>query len=187
MSDRNSSCYGIKPDQLPEVMKNLRKLCRSTNVYPSPDQQIAMGHKLWIAEELADIANKHTKTPFPVIVKIDDTSDLERIIARPNLWLKREFSETGLHVLSVSMKNFKQKFKQQVKETKAMYSHAEVKQEGVQVRWFGMPFIEQLQTLGELRVFFAGGKITHTIWTVPFNDKLNLTCANHITPLDYIE
>jgi len=48
-------------EELPKAMKGLNKLCKMTNVFPTPDQELWLGQKLMLMDTLAEIAEKVTK------------------------------------------------------------------------------------------------------------------------------
>ncbi|KAF8329671.1 hypothetical protein F5887DRAFT_1082366 [Amanita rubescens] len=179
---------GFNHDQLPAVMTNIHRLSSFTTVFPSPDQMIWHGHKLALISELSLIANDYTRTPYPRILPIRDPTEFT-FQQRENLYVKREFSESSCHVLKVTPDmEFMQRFGDLVDETKELYDHDSIRNMGIQVRWFAMPYVDGLQRLGEIRLFFVGGKITHAVLTEVNEDgDITESAVEHYTPLHMIE
>ncbi len=169
-------------------MANIRRLSSSTTVFPSPDQMIWHGHKLALIMELSIIATQYTKTPYPKILPIRNPTDFT-FQQRENLYIKREFSESSCHVLKVTPDlKFTEHFANLVEETKELYDHDSIRNMGIQVRWFAMPYVDGLQRLGEIRLFFVGGKINHAVLTEVKDDgDITESAVEHYTPLHMIE
>lgn len=180
----------FRHDELPTVWANIRRLCQLTTIFPSPDQMIWHGNKLAVVRELAIIAREHTRTPYPKIVPIKDPSNIDfKNKGLGNLYVKREFSECGYHVLKVADdREFKKQFLKQVKETDKLYDHESIRKMGIHVHWFCMSYVDGLQSLGELRVFLVGGIVCQTMMTQVKGDGEWDECAvGHVTPLRLIE
>ena len=186
--DRNPNSDPFTVVQFPTAMSNIQHLCQLTNIYPSPDQQVNLGHKRWTLMLLSQIAQNVTKTPFPIVVQIA-TPMAPDLVQRQNLYVKREFSENSEHVLAVSNTNdFKARFRGLIQETDRLYNHAEIRDQGIQPSWLGLAFIEEMKSLGELRVFFIGGEMKYIIWTKQGagDGDLQITNVTHVAPLELI-
>jgi hypothetical protein len=179
---------GFEHHELPAAMANIHRLCKLTTVFPSPDQMIWNGHKLAVISQLQLIAKEHTRTPYPKIVQIQNPRAFD-FKDRENLYIKREFSESSRHVLKVrSGKKFMKEFQSLVEDTERLYGHKSIRDMGIQVRWFGMSYVDGLQTLGEIRVYFVGGNMSHTVLTeVKDEDDIMESAVEHFTPLHVIE
>jgi hypothetical protein len=62
----------ISPDQVDHWMGNLKDLCSQTIIYPSPDQMFLQGSKLYIIDQLHEIACIVTHTDYPEVVLINN-------------------------------------------------------------------------------------------------------------------
>lgn len=175
--------------ELPRAMANIRRLASLTTVFPDPDQMIWVGHKLTLSRELMRIAKEHTHTPFPTILEIHDALNFASL-QRTNLYIKREFSEASDHAVRVKPNDieFLQTYANMVEDSNEIYKHETMEELGIKVRWFGMSYIDELQTLGELRTFFVGGQLSHTVLTEAKGAGcMEDTPVTHLTPLKLIE
>lgn len=168
-------------------MDSIRGLSGLTTIYPSPDQQILLGHTRFVMNALSDIARDITHTPFPLIVAINDPTAPD-LVKRSNLYLQREFSQSSNHTLVVSdTPAFKTQFSKLVEETEALYNHLQIKDQGIQPSWLGMELLTEMETYGKVKVFFVGGMILHMFHTKPKgDDDLQITSLIVPTPLELI-
>ena len=166
-------------------MSNLRSLTEQTIVYPSPDQMLLRGSKLYVIDQLREISRDVTYTSYPEIVLIDNPLD-PNLATRPGLFIKRSFSDSGKHVLRPSNAKDAAKLPNMVAETSKYYDHEPLQKLGVQPRWFGMAFIPELYEKGEIRAFFIGGKLSYMISTQPAGENLRILQVYEITPLHYL-
>lgn len=157
----------LRPQQLPHVMEGLKKLCKMTNVFPTPDQQLWLGQKVRVMDQLAEIANAVTKTVFPKYFVIKDPLD-PRIMKRDNLHIQRSYSHSRLGIQPGSnLDQFKEKLQKWVRDTEDGYDHEELRQLDVEPRWVGMSFLETLRGAGEARVYLVGGRVRRILHTKP--------------------
>jgi hypothetical protein len=184
---RNTDLYDtIRPDQVDAWMVNLKHLCQQSIVYPSPDQMLLRGSKLHVIDQLREIARTVTHTDYPEVVLIDNPQDPSWAL-RPGLFMKRSFSDTAAHVLRASDAKAAAGLAAMVAETKALYDHDSVRKISVVPEWFGMAFVPEMSQKGEIRAFFIGGRLTHTISTAPGAERqLNISQVFEVTPLPHL-
>lgn len=161
-------------DELPKAMEGLKKLCKMTNVFPTPDQELWLGQKLMLMDWLAEIAETVTKTPYPKYFGIKDPGD-GQLEKRNNLSVKRSYSDRRLHVSQSGSNVFKEKLKKWVEDTERDYDRDILKQLGVEARWIGTSNVETLKWAGEMRVYFVGGTRRKCLWTLPKPGGLSLS------------
>ena len=163
-------------------MFNLKNLCRQTIVYPSPDQMVLRGSKLYVIDQLRQIARKVTHTDYPEVVLIDNPQH-PSLADRPGVFMKRSFSDSAAHVLRVCSAEAAVHLPAMVADTKAFYDHDSVRRINVVPEWFGMAFVPEMSQKGEIRAFFIGGHLTHIISTTPSDRNLTITQVFALTPL----
>jgi hypothetical protein len=73
-----------------------------------------------------------------------------------------------------------------MEETSEVYDHKDLREWGVVPKWFGQPYILQLEKKGEVRCFFIGGELTYMISTAPISQGLKITEVCEITPLSHL-
>lgn len=166
-------------------MGNLTDLCTQTIVYPSPDQMLLRGSKLWVIDQLREVARTVTRTDYPEVVLINDPQD-PTLAHRPGLFMKRTFSDTAAHVLRACDKDASDLMSGMVTDTKTFYDHDSVRKYNVIPEWFGMAFIPEMSQKGEIKAFFIGGQLTHTICTTPLDGQLKVDHVSEITPLPHL-
>jgi hypothetical protein len=144
--------------ELPTAMEGLQKLCKMTNVFPSPDQELWLGQKVDLTDKLAEIAKSVTKTAFPKHFLIKDPSD-PRVMMGNNLYIKRSYSHRRLGVQPGSdREDFKEKLMEWVEDTKKGYIHESLWLLEVEALWIGTSFLDTMTQVGEIRVYFVGGR-----------------------------
>lgn len=161
-------------EELPKAMEGLNKLCKMTNVFPTPDQELWLGQKLMLMDTLAEIAEKVTKTPYPKYFEIKDPRDA-RLSNRNNLYVKRSYSQRRLLVPRSGSDRFEEMLQNWVEETEKLYDHEVLRQLGVEARWIGTSHVEMLKWAGEVRVYFVGGVRQKMLWTLPKPGGLSLS------------
>jgi hypothetical protein len=169
-----------------DCLRNLKTLSTKTTLFPSLDQQMFRGPKIPVLLQLQKVSEL-TGTGYPTVITIPDTTD-DSLFRRPDLIVKRGFSDGGKHVLQVHTKEGRAKFEKLVSETKEYYDNDVVKNLGMTPSWFGISFIPELRTKGELRVFFIGGGLSHIILSKPGDQAgvLKISRVRHVTPLDHL-
>lgn len=186
ISSRNTRDYeAVGPGEVEAWMFNLRNLCRQTIVYPSPDQMILRGSKLYVIDQLRKIAREVTHTDYPEVVLIDNPQD-PSLADRPGVFMKRSFSDTAAHVLRVCDAKAAVYLPAMVKDTKAFYDHDAVRKMNVVPEWFGMAFVPEMSQKGEIKAFFIGGHLTHIISTAPSGSNLEIAQVFELTPLRHL-
>jgi hypothetical protein len=166
-------------------MGNLKDLCAQTIVYPSPDQMLLRGSKLWVIDQLREIARTVTRTDYPEVVLINNPQD-PTWAHQPGLFIKRSFSDSAAHVLRASDKNASVLMSAMVTDTKEFYDHDSVRKYNIVPEWLGMAFIPEMSQKGEIKAFFIGGQLTHTICTAPLDRKLKIDQVFEVTPLSHL-
>jgi hypothetical protein len=166
-------------------MFNLRNLCRQTIVYPSPDQMILRGSKLYVIDQLRKIAREVTHTDYPEVVLIDNPQD-PSLADRPGVFMKRSFSDTAVHTLRVCDAQAAVHLPALVEDTKAFYDHDSVRKINVVPEWFGMAFVPEMSQKGEIKAFFIGGHLTHIVSTAPSGGNLEIAQVFELTPLRHL-
>jgi hypothetical protein len=166
-------------------MLNLKNLCRQTIVYPSPDQMILRGSKLYVIDQLRQIARNVTHTDYPEVVIIENPQD-PSLANRPGLYMKRSFSDTAAHVVRVSDAEAAVHLPAMVADTKAFYDHDSVRKMDVVPEWFGMAFVPEMSQKGEIKAYFIGGHLTHIISTIPTGRTLQIAQVFELTPLSHL-
>ncbi len=161
-------------EELPKAMEGLKKLCKMTRVFPTPDQELWLGQKLMLMDQLAEIAETVTKTPYPKYFEIKDPGD-GRLAERNNLYVKRSYSDRRLHVQQNGSDAFKEKLERWVEDTEQNYNHDVLRQLGVEARWIGTLYVETLKWAGEIRAYFVGGVRRKCLWTLPKPGGLSLS------------
>ncbi|KAF8329668.1 hypothetical protein F5887DRAFT_923674 [Amanita rubescens] len=169
-------------EELPMAMESLKTICKMTNVFPTPDQELWLGQKLMLMDGLAEIAERVTKTHYPKYFEIKDPRD-GRLSKRGDLRIKRGYSERRLHVPQNSLDVFREKLQKWVEDTEQAYDHDVLRQLGVEARWIGTSYVETLKWVGEMRVYFVGGVRRKTLWTLPKAGGLSLSQKSE----DFIE
>lgn len=150
----------LQPQQLPRAMEGLKYLCKLTNVFPTPDQQLWLGQKVAVMDRLAGIAKAVTKTAFPKLFVIKDPSD-PRLIRKSgsDLWVERSYSDGLLAFQRWSPQSeFKEKLRKWKKDTEEGYNHDQLSRMGVEARWIGTLFPGSFEPMGEALVYFVGGR-----------------------------
>lgn len=157
---------GFTEHELRNSMKGLRILCKKTNVFPTPDQELWLGDKLQLMDKLSEIALTVTKTPFPKYFEVKDPSK-ESILGRNNLYIKRNYSDRRMWIPSQGCydSGLKERLRKWVEETNGAYDRQYVRELGVEARWIGMACMESMKTAGWVRVYFVGGRRRKMIWT----------------------
>ena len=167
-------------------MCNLNDLAKRTIVYPSPDQLLVRGSKLYIIQQLREIANKITLTDYPMVVHIPNPED-PSLATRPGLIIKRSFSESAMHVWKASDTKKAAEVNALVEDTRKFYDHDSLRNIGVRPRWFGVAYIPEMKEKGEIRVYFIGGTLSHMISTRPIGEgDLHIAQVSEITPLTHL-
>lgn len=170
-------------------MDHLQHLARKTCLYPDPIQTIARGTKLYTIENLRKIGNSITLTDYPQVVLIPNPSK-RAYLDNKDLVIKRSFSDTNKHVWLKADKGANKEglatMQQVMEETSKAYDHEDLREWGVVPKWFGQPYILQLEKKGELRCFFIGGVLTYMMSTAPIPHGLNITEVREITPLSHL-
>jgi hypothetical protein len=174
------------PHQVETWMCNLKNLAKRTIVYPSPDQLLLRGSKLYIIQQLREIANEITLTDYPMVVHIPNPEDPSLAI-RPGLIIKRSFSESAMHVWKASDAEKAAQVNILVENTRKFYDHDSLRKIGVRPRWFGIAYLPEMKEKGEIRVYFIGGTLSHMISTRPLDgEDLHIAQVSELTPLSHL-
>jgi hypothetical protein len=150
-------------------MLNLTELCRNVTVFPSPDQMLLRGSKLYIINQLREIAQRIIHTDYPEVTLINNPMD-PTLVNRPGLFIKRSFSDSGKHVLRASNPQDVERIPDMVEDTNTFYNHDSLRKIGAQPKWFGIAFIPEMLEKGEIKVYFIGGKLSYMVSTTPLSD-----------------
>jgi hypothetical protein len=156
-----------------------------TTVYPDWKQLLYRGTKLNTIQNLAEIANHVTHTHYPEVVCIHDPSDLNLLKDR-HLVIKRGYSRRANHVWKSTKATDLLEIKTEVKETEKNYNHPYLIEYGIKPMWFGVPYIPELISKGEMHCFFIGGKLSYIVSTKTVEGEIEVKSVDRITPLCYI-
>lgn len=101
--------------------------------------------------------------------------------------IKRGFSDGSLHVFEVSTEAGKKKLEQLQEETDRYYNIPGIMELGLAPQWFSVPFIPEIMSKGELRVYYIGGTLSHIIHTQPMSPgKIKIQRVTFVTPLRHL-
>jgi hypothetical protein len=168
-------------------MDNLLRLRKETIVFSEPYQMVTRGTKLQILEDLRSAAANVTKTFFPAVTKVPDP--MSSTLPRERLVLKRNFSDSTKHVLLGRDPLYNMKMVQFLQQQE-IYKDSRMQRLGVNVGWFGVPFIKDMRDQGELRVYFVGCTLAYMILTKPrvnkpgYQDGMDVANVYMTTPLN---
>jgi hypothetical protein len=144
------------------------------------------GSKLYIVNQLREIAQHITHTDYPEVTLINNPMD-PTLANRPGLFIKRSFSDSGKHVLRASNPQDVKKIHDMVEETNTFYNHDSLRKIGAQPKWFGIAFIPEMLEKGEIKVYFIGGKLSYMVSTTPLSDgNLRIKQVFELTPLHHL-
>ena len=165
-------------------MKNLGILGKRTVLFSNPEQMIQRGSKLQVIEDLKIAAKTITNTYFPEVALVQ--FPFSSTLPRDGLVLKRNFSELGKHVLLPGDQEFHQKTKVFEREQRR-YNNPVTHKYGVAIHWFCVPFVKDVRTRGEIRVYFIGGRLAYMVATKPRDGGgLDVQQVFMTTPLDLL-
>lgn len=148
-------------------MKQANELQKNGVLFPPPGQLLLRGSKLKVIEMLQLSAAKVTKTPYPLVLNLGqvDHEMLTELREREHLYIKRSFSECGMHTGRPSDEGDFNKLADVIDEVGEYYGHADVAAEGIIPVWFGLSYIPGFLEQGEVRVFFINGTYAYMIMT----------------------
>lgn len=147
------------------------------------------GPKLPVLQQLQKIASEVTRTTYPTttpILDISDPSDIEWL-TDTDVIIKRGYSDGSLHVIEVSAEDGKKKLEQLREETDRYYNVPGIMQQGLVPQWFSIPFIPEILSKGELRVYYIGGSLSHIMHTLPMGPgNIRIHRVTFVTPLCHL-
>jgi hypothetical protein len=73
-----------------------------------------------------------------------------------------------------------------VMDTKKFYDHNSIRKYNIIPEWLGMAFIPEMSQKGEIKAFFIGGQLTHTICTTLLAHQLKVDQVFEVTPLPHL-
>ncbi|KAG6913565.1 hypothetical protein DXG01_005881 [Tephrocybe rancida] len=166
--------------------EQLLKLARKKLVFPSPWESLISADKITY---LTDIGRIATKAGYltPMISRLDPTQLEEDEEISPNVVYKRGYDECSGGVWfrsrgSVDHRRTKTLL-QMVKEIEENYGGLKINGIPIRPQWFQMTFLPTMSKVGELRVYFIGGEVTHIVNTIN-EHEVDLMDVMYPTPLD---
>lgn len=168
------------------MYSTLLELAKDHFMWPDPTEAFIQGMKLPYIEHIANVASRVTKTWYPVVGVVSDPTIMEW---HDNIVLKRNFSDTGEHVIHRGTENRVDTIVTKVNETKKNYMDLEVLGHRLSPTWFAMPYVSLLCDIGETRVFFFRGIIRYIMFTKQLNidpDNWDVDEAKYVTPIELI-
>lgn len=139
-------------------------------MWPDPAELFLHSSKVLYLDELAKAAENGTHTEFPAVFII--TSRSQEI--GPHMVVKRGYSDGGNHVITKLKADPGSAFREAWDDTQRQYRDLKVNGVNIIPPFFAVPYLDALQSHGEIRVIFVGGEIIHMTATdpdVPGNDS----------------
>lgn len=178
---------GVRPDDVLRIcLKNLLALHSATLVWPSWETLMFHEPKLGSLRHAQKIAAAVTRTPYPKVTLLPYSEDLASLkepddwrSGNPQLVYKRGYSSCGDHVFDMSLPTSRAALANRLKLDALFFrQRPSFRKMGVLPQWFAIPHIPELCSMGEARVFFIGGQLSHVVGTIPGKRQATMSCES---------
>jgi hypothetical protein len=151
-------------------MSGLQIIGMHTPIWPNPLQMSCFGDELILLSNLVNIATKVTKTSFPVVINLNcnHMGEIVNLLSGESHLTKQGFGDVSRY--------FVQSHK--VGCDTLPFEHE------IKPLWFNRIYVPQIQTFGELYVFFINKTVISIVHRQPKTTDCHLVLA--VTPLDLL-
>lgn len=139
-----------------------------TPIWPNPLQTSSFGDELVLLSNLMNISTKITKTSFPVVLNLNGnhTGEIVDLLSGESCLTKQGFGDACRYFV-------------QSRRVDSDTLPCEIKPP-----WFNRIYVPQIQTFGELYVFFINQTVISIVHRQPKTTDCHLVLA--VTPLDLL-
>jgi hypothetical protein len=178
----------IKVDDLETMFRSWSKLESLTTLWPSPGGSMNRGSKIWVLLHLKDIAINITRSPFLILGKIGNDSDLledlPSLAERDDTIVAKNLSKEAVFTGRPSVSRDYECLKRLATSSKEQLASNDPHNEGLNSRWYATLFNPLFAEKGEMRIFFIGGELSYIVCTRHLESRSYFAPVSGVTPLE---